>query len=440
MIKVTVKEGTLEGTHGDHGTIFRGIPYARPPLGPLRFRAPQPPRPWDGVRPARQFGHRAWQMVQTGFYEKEFFSNPAYLPAMDEDCLVLNIWTPAKSAGERLPVAFWIHGGAFINGFGSEMEFDGEAFARRGVILVTINHRLGAFGFLAAPEISQENGGVVGNVGILDQIAALRWVQDNIAAFGGDPRRVTIFGQSAGSLSCQTLASSPLARGLFAGVILQSGGGYRDPLKHDLLPEEAYATGRQFYQLCGVQTLAELRALPAQDVMAAAERLFAAMQGHSLPFFPVLDGQVLAAGLNASIEQGLLHDVPFMAGSTRDDLGGAASPAGGAAHPMTRACVDLSLWLEKLGRKPAYVYQFNQVPRGDQAGVFHSSELWYLFGTLERSWRPKTPGDYRVSEALGDYWTNFIKTGDPNASGLPAWRPCSAADPYVQALDEKVFL
>lgn len=439
MNKVTVKQGILEGTPGDHCTIFRGAPYAQPPLGALRFRAPQPPLPWDGLRPAQQFSPRAWQMVQTGFYEKEFFSNPAYLPAMDEDCLYLNIWTPAKSAGERLPVAFWIHGGAFINGFGSEMEFDGEAFARRGVILVTINYRLGAFGFLATPEITRENGGVVGNVGILDQVAALRWVSENIAAFGGDPARVTIFGQSAGSLSCQTLASSPLARGLFSGVILQSGGGYGDPLKRDLLPEEAYATGQQFSQLCGVKTLAELRALPAKELMTAARNLFATMQGFKLPFSPVLDGHVLAAGYNASIEQGLLHDVPFMAGSTRADLGGDPASAGGAAHPMNRGCIDLSLWLEKHGRKPAYVYQFNQAPQGYEAGAFHSSELWYLFGTLERSWRPKTPGDYVVSAALGDYWASFIKTGDPNTSGLPEWRPCTAADPCVQPLDETAF-
>lgn len=440
MQRVTVKEGILEGMSGNNCAIFLGVPYAQPPVGALRFRAPQPAQSWQGVRSAKQFSHRAWQMTQSGFYQKEFFSNPDYMPAMDEDCLYLNIWTPAKSANEKLPVAFWIHGGAFINGFGSEMEFDGEAFAKRDVILVTINHRLGAFGFLATPESSEENGGVVGNVSILDQIAALKWVKENITAFGGDPDRITIFGQSAGSMSCQTLVSSPLAKGLFSGVILQSGGGYKDPIKRDLLPAEAYATGEKFCQLCAVKTLAELRALPAEKIMEVATTLFESMARQSLPFYPIVDGHVLTAGYNASIEQGLLHNVPFMAGSTRDDLGsGGPSAQPKTTDPFNASCIDLSFWLEKQGRKPAYVYYFTQVLQGDDAGAFHSSELWYLFGTLDRSWRPKTPGDYVVSEALTDYWTNFIKTGDPNGNGLPEWRLCSAADPYVQMLDDKTL-
>ncbi len=437
MNQVTVKEGALEGLQGEHCAMFFGVPYAQPPVGLLRFRAPQPAQPWQGVRVARQFSQRAWQMQQSGFYLKEFFSNPDYMPGMSEDCLYLNIWTPAKSAGEQLPVAVWIHGGAFINGFGSEMEFDGEAFARRGVILVTINYRLGAFGFLATPEITAENGGIAGNQGILDQIAALQWVQENIRAFGGDPARVTVFGQSAGSLSCQTLACSPLARGLFSRVILQSGGGYNDMLKRDVQLEEAYATAAELFKAAGVETLAQLRALPAEQLMEAAAGLFAAMRGLRLPYFPVVDGRVLPAGYNACVEQGLLQDVCYMAGTTRDDLRGGQPPApGGAPDPFNQSCIDLSLWLERHGRRPAYVYLFAQVPQGDEAGAFHSSELWYLFGTLARSWRPKLPGDYRVSEALTDYWTNFIKTGDPNGSGLPAWQPCTAANPYVQRLDE----
>lgn len=440
MEKVKVKEGILEGTPGEGCTVFRGIPYAQPPVGPLRFRAPQPPQPWEGVRPAHQFSRRAWQMVQTGFYEKEFFSNPAFMPAMDEDCLYLNIWTPAKSPTDKLPAAFWIHGGAFINGFGSEMEFDGEAFAKRGVILVTVNYRLGAFGFLASPEITQENNGIVGNMGILDQIAALRWVKENIAAFGGDPDRITIFGQSAGAISCQTLLSSPMTKGLFSGAILQSGGGYRGILLRDHTPEEAYAVGAEFYQRCGAANLAELRTLPAEKLMEAAQSMFAEMAGRGLPFWPVVDGHVMQAGYNASIEQGLIHNVPIMAGSTSSDLGASPDTAKrSGADPLSRGCIDLSLALESLGRKPAFVYYFNQVPQGDDAGAFHSSELWYVFGTLDRSWRPKTPADYLVSGALADYWTNFIKTGDPNGANLPAWRVCSSADPYVQVLDEKTI-
>jgi para-nitrobenzyl esterase len=438
MQTVITKQGALEGIAGNACSVFLGVPFAQPPVGALRFRAPQPPLAWDGVRPAKQFSHRAWQMVQTGFYLKEFFSNPDYLPAMAEDCLYLNIWTPAKSAAEKLPVALWIHGGAFINGFGSEMEFDGAAFASQGVILVTINYRLGAFGFLATEEISAENAGVVGNVAILDQIAALQWVQENIFAFGGDPQRVTIFGQSAGSISCQTLLSSPMAKGLFSGVILQSGGGYQDMLKRDLLPDEAYATGKKFYQLCGVETLAQLRTVSAEKMMETTGKIFATMAGVNLLFYPVLDGHVLPAGYNASIEQGLIQDVAIMAGTTRDDLRGAPDAAPGP-DPFQKSCIELSHWLEKHGRKPAYVYYFSQIPQGDDAGAFHSSELWYLFGTLERSWRPKSSGDFSVSATMTRYWANFAKTGDPNGSGLPRWKPCSAADSYVQQLDEETI-
>lgn len=437
MSQICVKQGILEGISRESYTAFLGVPYAQPPVGDLRFRAPLPPLAWNGVRPAKQFSHRAWQMNQTGFPQKEFFSNPEFMPAMDEDCLYLNVWAPVKRSDEKLPVAFWIHGGVFINGFGSEIEFDGEAFAKRGVILVTINYRLGAFGFLATEEMTEENGGIVGNVGVLDAIAALQWVKENIAAFGGDPERVTIFGQSAGSLLCQTLASSPMTRGLFSGVILQSGGGYNDMLKLDRLPEQAYSIGKKFCQLCGVRTIAEMRKLSPEKIMEAASSMFSEMQGFDMPFFPVTDGHVLAVGLNASIEQGFFHAVHYMAGTTSHDLGSLpGAPQGSSTDPFNQSCVELSLWLEKHGCKPAYIYYFAQMPQGDDAGAFHSSELWYLFGTLKRSWRPKTSGDELVSEALTDYWSNFIKLGDPNGGNLPLWTPCSAAHPYVQRLDE----
>ena len=269
MLMVQTKYGILEGVQEEGYAKFLGVPYAQPPVGALRWKRPQPPRHWDGIRKADHFSHRAWQTVQEpprdgqGInYAKEFYENPAFMPEMDEDCLYLNIWTPDVSTDKKLPVAFYIHGGAFLNGFGSEIEFDGEAFARRGVILVTINYRLGAFGFFAHPGLKQEDpDGCCGNYGIYDQIAALQWVRDNIANFGGDPDKITIFGQSAGAMSVQTLLSSPLTKGMIAGAILQSGGGYKGGFNSNRTLEQAEMLGNKYMEICGASTLEDMRAL-----------------------------------------------------------------------------------------------------------------------------------------------------------------------------------
>ncbi len=441
---VTTKFGTLKGKKRDGCYTYFGVPYAKPPVGELRWKAPQPAEAWEGVKLAEKFPHRSWQMVQTApkdgkgiNYAREFYSNPAFMPPMDEDCLYLNIWRPLT--GEKLPVAFWIHGGAFINGFGSEMEFDGEAFARKGVILVTINYRLGAFGFLCHPELAEEDAkGLCGNYGILDQIAALRWVYENIESFGGDPKRITIFGQSAGAMSVQTLLSSPLTKGMIAGAVMQSAGGYQSGINRDVPMADAMEMGKDFARLTGCGSLAQLRALSPEAVMQGVGALMmeGMKKGTGLPFTPVIDGYLLGKGYNKVVEDGDHPDIPYMIGSCGNDLGQTPEMTETGGHSqLYYGCINWSLKNAELGRKPAYVYYFNRKLLGDNSGAFHSSELWYVFKTLDRSWRPKAPGDYALAERINSYWCNFVKTGDPNGPGLPHWKPCSWDSHHVEVLD-----
>ncbi|MDL2234226.1 carboxylesterase family protein [Ruminococcaceae bacterium OttesenSCG-928-L11] len=437
---VSTKFGQLKGVCKQDYTVFRGVPYAKPPVGDLRWKAPVEPDCWDGVRQADRFGTRCMSTVQEpgAFYYKEFFADEDYIPAMSEDGLYLNVWTPAESGEERLPVAFWIHGGAFSGGFGTELEFDGEAFCRQGVILVTINYRLGALGFLAHPELSAEDpDGHSGNYGILDQIAALKWVYENIAAFGGDPGRITVFGQSAGAMSVQTLVSSPLTRGMIAGAILQSGGGYQS-LSRDVTLKEMQEIGAGFLAHCGVSSVRELREMDSETISRFSNEYFVecARKGiGGLPFVPCIDGYVLHSGYNAAIESGDIADIPYMLGSTKNDVGATPeNPETGPGSMLYEGCINWSRYLEKLGRAPAHVYWFTRAPLGDDAGAFHSAELWYVFGTLHRSWRPKTEADYALSRQMVAHWCSFVKTGNPNGDSLPQWKPCTEQDPFVLEL------
>lgn len=439
METVQTRFGQYRGIREEDHSVFRGIPYAQPPVGELRFKAPGEPEHFEGVREAFRFGSRAMQFGsrEGEFYYKEFFSDPAFVPPMSEDALYLNVWTPAESTDAALPVAFWIHGGAFLNGFGSEVEFDGAAYCKRGVILVTINYRLGAFGFLANEELSAESGtGVSGNYGILDQIAALGWVRENIGAFGGDPERITVFGQSAGCMSTQTLISSPLTKGMIAGAVLQSASGYRAGFNRDVAMEEAYAVSKQLMRIAGVQDIAGLRQKSAEELLQAAGALMAenAEKGDTgLPFLPVVDGHVLPLGYNDTVDAGLHHDIPYLIGCARNDMMmEAEDPMDG---DLLKGCVAWSLKNEELGRKPNHVYLFARSPLGDDAGAFHSSELWYMFGTLGRSWRPKTEADHALSERMLGHWTAFMKTGNPAAEGQPEWATCTKENPFVMVLD-----
>lgn len=441
LSKTTVAQGELQGIVKDCCTVFRGIPYAQPPVGGLRFQAPKPPVPWNGTYLACHFPNicRQDESETDGFYEKEFYSSEKFRTAPSEDCLYLNIWTPARTSAERLPVALWIHGGAFTHGNGHESEFDGEAYCKRGVILVTINYRLGVFGFLAHPWLTEENPlHTSGNYGCLDQIAALKWVHENISAFGGDPANITLFGQSAGAMSTQTLVTSPLTLSHISKAIFQSAGGYRTGFNQDRTLAQAEKIGEDFVSLTGVSSLAELRLLDGEELCRMASAYMKSHPEHLLPFAPNIDGHLLTEGCDTSIEHGMIKDIPYLLGSTLNDI--AADPASspeGARGSLYCGCMALSHKLEELGRLPAYVYDFQRQLPGDDAGAFHSSELWYMFGTLNRCWRPMTDADYRLSERMLDCWTNFMKYGNPNESGTfsEEWRPCRRDDPYVQVFD-----
>lgn len=443
---VKTKYGVLSGTEMSGYTIFRGIPYAKPPIGELRFEPPQEPEAWERIRKADKFSARSMQgTMNEGFYGKEFYASPEMIPECSEDCLYLNIWTPAKNDKDCLPVAVWIHGGAFAAGYGSEIEFDGEAFSKKGVILVTVNYRLGVLGFLAHPALSERSErGVSGNYGILDQIAALHWVKDNIAAFGGDPQNVTLFGQSAGGMSVQTICTSPLAKGLVTKAIIQSGGGYNNPMFSDQCLEEAEEFGEKFAQSLGCKTAEELKKVPAEAFVKAMDKMrdemFRKMQEtgempkHSLPMSPIIDGYVLTEGYNEAIENGNIADIPYMIGSTKDDMGKEMVHPGDYPDdgngPLYHAAKYFSLKLQEEGRNPAWCYLFERRLPGDDAGAFHSSELWYVFGTYKRCWRPLTEEDAALSEKMVTFWTDFMKHSNPDETGTE-WRPCTKEDQFV---------
>ncbi len=433
--------GQIEGEETLSYAVFRGIPYAKPPVGDLRFRAPQPVEPWKGVRPAKVFSARSFQNPKSvGFYQKEFYSNPDFLPAVSEDSLYLNIWTPLKKSADEAgyPVAFWIHGGGFMGGFGSELEFDGAEFVRRGVILVTVNYRLGPLGFLAVPELAQEDPHQsTGNYGILDQIAALSWVRDNIASFGGNPDNITIFGQSAGAMSVQTIVNSPLAKGMFARAILQSGGGYNNGLGTALSLDAACARGRLMMKLLRAKTADDLR---RADPNAFLKRMLPlVLQAKGLPFAPVIDGWVLTESTDESLRRGRIADVPYLLGSNSEDIGVKKGTTGRDGGRLYRGCIDWAALREARSDKPCYLYYFRRRMPGDKAGAFHSAELWYVFGTLARCWRPAEDWDFEISNWMLNAWTNFMKYGDPNGApgstdpqAADAWRPYRSTDPYIQ--------
>ena len=435
---IKTKSGSLTGKEFEGYTAYLGIPYARAPVGELRWRPPMRPLPWDGIMEATEFPAREHQLAQLpdSFYGKEFYSDPAYLPPMSEDCLYLNIWVPERKAGEKYPVAFWIHGGAFMHGFNSEMEFDGEAFCRRGVILVTINYRVGAFGFLCHPALAAEDkNGSSGNYGLLDQIAALKWVNENIEAFGGDKGRIVIMGQSAGAMSVQMLCSSPLAKGLFQGAIMQSGGGYKSGFGLGRSQADGEAVGNAFSELAGAVTAESLRKLSPRDIMNTTITLMQSGRAPGMPFGPVVDGFVLPDGVDACLAAGNEHDVDYMLGSNKNDMGMTEEMLrSGDRGPLWRGCLDFAAVRREHGGR-TWVYSFDRALPGDSSGAFHSAELWYVFGTLGRCWRMMTPGDYRLSDMMTDYWCSFIKTGDPNTADLPRWEKCSGGEENVMIFD-----
>ncbi|MBE6128869.1 MAG: carboxylesterase family protein [Erysipelotrichaceae bacterium] len=428
-VKVKVENGLLAGEKKGSYMIFRGIPYAKPPVNELRFKAPQPLEKWEGTKECLRFGPMCPQpdMSQDPFWGKEFYNDSDYpLPKQSEDCLYLNIWAPAEKQPGGYPVAFWIHGGAFDHGFGSEMEFDGEAFARRNVILVTVNYRVGVFGFFAHEDLRREDvNKSVGNYGILDQIAALRWVRRNIEAFGGDSERITLFGQSAGAMSVQTLISSPLTQGMIQGAIMQSGGGLNNGLSKDRYPDDAYETGKKIMDLCHCTYMRELRKVSSDKLVSILPKL--AEQTEGLAFGPVIDGWVMTEGYDECIEKDHIHDIPYIIGCTADDLF-KQEDQDGKDTPLYQGCISFAENRDENANQPCYVYYFKKKLPGDDAGAFHSSELWYVFGTIDRCWRPMGRRDWMLSNLMLDMWTDFMKNQEPGGG----WKAYTKENRFVR--------
>jgi para-nitrobenzyl esterase len=491
---VKTANGIVESTTPPRDGVrsFKGIPFAEPPVGDRRWREPQPPADWTGVRNADAFSPRCVQ--RTGPGADYWFRSRG----MSEDCLYLNVWTPAKTGKEKLPVLVYVFGGGFQNGDGSEPRYDGESMARKGLVTVSLNYRTNVFGFLAHPELTQESPNQAsGNYGLLDQVAALRWVQKNIAAFGGDPKRVTIAGESAGSLSVSALMASPLSRDLLAGAIGESGA-----LISTLPPRslaETEADGAKFGETAGATTLFALRALSAerlQDALAASATAPGgpgAVAAPRLRFSPNLDGYFLPKTLAEIYEAGEQAKVPLLAGSNSQEMPAAVvlgrgepTVEGFAAAvrklypngadqvlrvyaPRTpdealQAATDLASarfiahgtwkWTElhlKTGGRPVYRYFYTRVrprylgmpgqlpppeppagaPRPRTLGAAHSAEIQYAMGNLDLDPRYAWgPDDYKVSATMQDYFANFARTGNPNGPGLPSWPTYDARSGY----------
>ncbi len=428
---VTTASGQVEGvlTDSSQVMVFKGIPYAQPPVGELRWRRTVAVRPWNGVLKADHFRDIALQTDQDkgSFYEREFFRFGT--PHTSENSLYLNIWVPQRALNhpeQRLPVCLWIHGGAYQNGYSYEMEMDGDQWARRGVILVTVAYRLGLTGYLCHPLLAKEYAdGSSGNYGTYDQLEALRWVHRNIAAFGGDPANITLMGQSAGGGSVKNLVASPLSHGMVAKAIIQSAGGLGNFLSGN--DPEAYMqrTGKMIMDSLGFTTLEKMRDARADEVRDPWTITRRQNINTMAVFAPHVGGELLPRSFDDAVVDNSVADVPYLIGYTADDI-----------RPMEDVINRFVDVRDSLSRQPVYCYKFARRLPGDDAGAFHSSELWYMFGTLARSWRPFNADDYLLSRQMIDWWTNFAKFGNPNGPGSKGkWKPSKRRKHYFQVLD-----
>jgi para-nitrobenzyl esterase len=471
-VMVSVAQGKLAGFREGPVAAFLGIPYAAPPIGRNRWRAPQPAASWHGVRAADRYAPSCWQTIAAasiGPWTHE------YLPhgRVSEDCLYLNVWTPSSTPRRPLPVLVWIPGGGFVSGSGSVSLYDGAQLAAQGIVVVTINYRVGLLGFFATPALAAEAArehAPAGNYGLEDMLAALEWVQRNIAAFGGDPHAVTVGGQSAGSICVHDLMASPLAAGLFERAIAQSGLPDTVPAPSLAQAEKA---GERFARSKGALTLAALRALPPQELTTTAP----ALKGPLL--LPIVDGKLLPAPPERLLAEGRVTEVPLLGGIDADEATafsghlvssmsvaawhalvaeefGAFAPrvaglypagtAAARAHSARRLHRDLGraelwrwsrLWLAH-AHTAAYGYLFDHLQPGPESarwGIFHSSELPYVFGTLDAApERHFTALDRALSRTMSRYWVDFIKTGDPNGPGVPHWPRMQGPDPSIMVI------
>lgn len=465
--QVKTRSGTVEGKDDGKVKSFLGIPYAQPPVGDLRWKPPVPVAKWSGVKKATEFGSHC---MQAKVYGDMVFHDPG----ASEDCLTLNIWVPDRHVEPKLPVMVWIYGGGFVAGTTSEARQDGSHLAQQGVIVVSMNYRLGVFGFFVHEELAKESGhNSAGNYGLLDQLEALKWVHENIAAFGGDPANVTIFGESAGSFSVSAQMASPLAKGFFQRAIGESGAAFsRSGLSFDAMSVRAEKDTSLMKEKLGVSTLAELRAIPAEKLLEP----FAPPKSRGFEFGPDVDGYFLPQSVSAIFAAGKQNDVALLAGWNHDegsfelafnpqkptaesfktmaqkDFGDKADeflklyPSDTPEH-LTRSALDYAGdkfiamstwdWIEaqtKVSKQPTYRYRFdmapfNKNPDAPRMGAYHSAEIEYVFGQLDSktdvTWRES---DRQISDLMQKFWANFAKTGNPNGAGLPNWPPYAAAD------------
>lgn len=473
--QVKTLSGVVEGK--DDGTVrsFLGIPYALPPVGDLRWKPPVPAAKWEGIRKASEFGQHCLQ-------GNPFGDMVTRDPGGSEDCLSLNVWVPSNPSSKKLAVMVWIYGGGFVAGTTSEGRQDGIRLAQQGVIVVSMNYRLNIFGFLVHPELAKESGhGSAGNYGLMDQLLALHWVHDNIAAFGGDPGNVTIFGESAGSFSVSAQMASPLAKGMFNKAIGESGAAFsRSGLSFESVASREEKDTKLVKEKLGVSTLAELRALPAQKLLD----IFGKAGPDAFDFGPNIDGYFLPEPPSAIFAAGRRNDVPLLAGWNKDEgsyeLGSdkptaesmkamAEKEFGGKApeflklyptdtpEKTMRSATDYAgdtfiafstwAWIEaqgKTGKHVIYRYRFDMAPPSSNAnapkmGAYHSAEIEYVFGQLDSKagvpWRSE---DRALSEQMMKYWSNFAKNGDPNGPGLPKWPKYVSTDGWpVMFLTDK---
>jgi para-nitrobenzyl esterase len=484
IIRASTENGAVEGLPAADPRIavFRGIPFAAPPIGSNRWRAPQPAENWSGMLEAYRFGPISMQRKpgedSENIYSREWNVDPSI--DMHEDSLYLNIWTPARGRKDNLPVLVWYFGGGLQEGNTAEMEFDGERLARRGIVVVTVNYRLNVFGFLCHPEITAENPAAPANFGLLDQQFASRWVKRNIAAFGGDPSNITIGGQSAGGGSVMSQIASPQNSGLFQKAIVDSGliktpypGMFFAP---DISLQQAEKEGVDFFEYLGVTSLTEARGLDAARIMERSIKY-----GHF--WGPAIDGKFCIGNPNDLFLENKCQLVPMMIGHTatefphkpdvssieafisfaRSQYGNradeyvklCASANGSLTETLFKATVSHFEYASRLvakakaktgDRTPVYYWVFNpEIPGWDNPGAFHSSDLWFFWETLSKCWRPFTGKHYDLARVMCNYWANFITSGDPNGndsdgSEMPLWKPFSEEDPYWIFLGESVYL
>ena len=506
LIKVKTKSGWVEGLPAGNQFIscFRGIPYAAPPVGDLRWRRPQPAKPWDGVLQCYKFRDRCLQegdaiagddggesLEGNDTVDNGKGISACHVPGEgecchysdSEDCLYLSIWTPAESDTERLPVAVWFHGGGLYTGCDFENIYDGEGFAKRGLVYVSVTHRLNVFGFFAHPDLAAEDPDhSTGNYGMLDLVEAIKWIRENIAAFGGDPDHISIFGQSGGADKVQTLVCSPLTRGMISGAVMHSAGGIWDK-GNTRTTEENIEMAKDFLRFMGADSIAEARRIPGKQVLKYLTEYHWSVPdpvGFVKYFFPVIDGYFMEENANDAILAGHHPDIAYMIGCTshefyyhddrlpeREQVRQRFAPRFGewtdrvvdsihlddpdVAHQtmdnvMGEEFVSHALaWNEnqvKYGRKNSYSYYLTLVPPGLDLPR-HGEELIYIFQTLSRSARGFTGRDWDLSNQLCEYWSNFFKYGDPNGRPedrtagveLPEWRPYTAEDPGSMIID-----